>query len=90
MVGAVPFTLHQQLKYIVNGNLVIIYAEQDHPLQVKGNIPMIRLDEAIELTSFQAFEVSPTNYRPFGTPSLKPMVPSKVISVAQEMTTKQF
>lgn len=31
MVGAVPSTLHQQLKYIVNRNLVTISVELDYP-----------------------------------------------------------
>lgn len=62
MVEAIPSILHQKLKYIMNGNLVTISAEQDHHREVKGYIPMIEVDESIEPSSFQAFEVSTTNY----------------------------
>lgn len=79
MVRAVPSTLHQQLKYIMNRNLVTVSAERDHPIKVQGSIPVIGLDEVVEPASFQAFEVSIANYRPLRTPTLKPRVSPKVM-----------
>lgn len=88
MAGVVPSTLHQQLKYIINGNLVTILAKPEYPSHLKGDIPMISLDGAIELAKFQAFKVSTAQYRSLGSSTLKSRVPPKVISVAKEMITK--
>ena len=66
----------------MNGNLVTIPTERDHPLWVKGSIPMIGLDEAVKPASFRDFEVSKANYCPLGTPALKPRVSPKVMLVA--------
>lgn len=88
--AAVPSTLHQQLKYIVNGNLVTVSAKRDYPIVMDRSIPIIGVDESIEPASFQAFEISTTNYRPLGTPALKPKVSLEVMLVAQEMMSKKF
>lgn len=90
MVGVIPSTLHQQLNNIVNGNLVTISAEPDYPSHIKGDIPMISLDEAIELASFQDFEVGTAHYPPLGISTLKPKVFLEVMYVAHEMITRQF
>lgn len=90
MVETIPSTLHQQLKYIMNRNLVTISPEHDHPREAKGSILIIGVDESIEPSSFQAFEVSFMNYHPFRTLTFKPRVSPKVMSVAQEMIAKKF
>lgn len=74
----------------MNGNLVTITAEQNHPRETKGSILMIWVDESVEPSSFQAFEFSTSNYRPSGTLALKQRVSPKVMSVAQEIIAKKF
>lgn len=90
MTGAIPYTIHQRLKYIMNEYLVTISAEHDHPKQVKGSILMIGVDESIEPACFQAFEISIANYRHFEIPTLNPIVSSKMMSIAKEMISKKF
>lgn len=51
---------------------------------------MIGLDEVVESANFQVFKVSVAHYRLLGTPSLKLKVSPEVMSVAQEMITRQF
>lgn len=52
MARPVPSTLHQELKYIINGNLVIVNVEPEYPKHSQGELPLISLSEGIEPTSF--------------------------------------
>lgn len=52
MAGAVPSTLHQLLKYIINGNLVTVSAEPEYLEHSLNELPLINLSEGVELISF--------------------------------------
>lgn len=67
-----------------------ISAELEYVSQIKGDIPIISLDEVVKPASFQAFEVSTSQYRPLGSLALKSRVSPEVMLVAQEMITKRF
>lgn len=90
MVGAVLSTLHQQLKYIINGELVTIMVEDGKIKTNKDNIPVTDLDESTELPSFQAFEISTTSYLPLGTLETKPRMFEEVFAVAKEISVIGF
>lgn len=79
MAGAVPSTLHQPVKYIINGELVSLAAENGKVKASGGNIFVINLDEIMEPPGFQAFEISTTSYIPLGLSALKPRVAEEVM-----------
>ncbi|KAL4296072.1 hypothetical protein GQ457_12G016210 [Hibiscus cannabinus] len=55
--GAVPSTLHQKLKFVIDGKLVTIKAEEDIIASISSNAPYIEVDEdAVECT-FRSLEL---------------------------------
>lgn len=83
MAGAVPSTLHQQLKYIINNSLVTVNAEPECPQQ--GDIPFISFNSDIEPNSFHTLEVSNPQFHALGTPLPVPKISAEVMSATQEM-----
>jgi len=56
-VGVVPSTLHQKLKFVVEGNLVIVSGEEDILVSCPSSMPYVEAaGESLE-TSFESFEV---------------------------------
>ncbi|KAL5133311.1 Ribonuclease HI [Glycine soja] len=56
-VGVVPFTLHQKLKFVVEGHLVIVLGEEDILVSCSSSMPYVEaMEESLE-TAFQSFEV---------------------------------
>jgi len=56
-VGFVPSTLHQKLKFVVEGHLVIVSGEEDVLVSCPSSMPYVEaVEESLE-TSFQSFEV---------------------------------
>ena len=56
-VGVVPSTLHQKLKFVMEGNLVIVSGEEDVLESCPSSIPYVEAAEESLETTFQAFEV---------------------------------
>ncbi|KAK9029881.1 hypothetical protein V6N11_031323 [Hibiscus sabdariffa] len=55
--GAVPSTLHQKLKFVIDGKLVTIKAEEDIIASISSDTPYIEVDEdAVECT-FRSLEL---------------------------------
>ncbi|XP_014629628.1 uncharacterized protein [Glycine max] len=56
-VGVVPSTLHQKLKFVVEGHLVIVSGEEDVLVSCPSSMPYMEAAEESLETTFQSFEV---------------------------------
>jgi len=56
-VGVVPSTLHQKLKFVVEGHLVIVSEEEDILVSYPSPMPYVEATEESLETTFQSFEV---------------------------------
>ena len=56
-VGVVPSTLHQKLKFVVEGHLVIVSGEEDVLVSCSSSMPYVESAEESLETTFQSFEV---------------------------------
>ena len=56
-VGVVPSTLHQKLKFVLEGHLVIVSGEEDVLVSCPSSIPYVDAAEESLETAFQSFEV---------------------------------
>ena len=56
-VGVVPSTLHQKLKFVVEGHLVIVSGEEDILVSISSSMPYVEAAEESLETAFQPFEV---------------------------------
>ncbi|KAL5165761.1 hypothetical protein HKD37_18G050836 [Glycine soja] len=56
-VGVVPSTLHQKLKFVVEGHLVIVSGEEDILVSCPSSMPYVEAAEESLETAFQSFEV---------------------------------
>ena len=55
--GVVPSTLHQKLKIVIDGQLVIVKAEEDIIASVSSDTPYIEIDEDEVECSFRSLEL---------------------------------
>ncbi|KAK9042316.1 hypothetical protein V6N11_017393 [Hibiscus sabdariffa] len=55
--GAIPSTLHQKLKFVIDGKLVTIKAEEDIIASISSNTPYIEVDEDVVECSFRSLEL---------------------------------
>ncbi|KAK9019602.1 hypothetical protein V6N11_054118 [Hibiscus sabdariffa] len=55
--GAVPSTLHQKLKFVIDGKLVTVQAKEDIIATVFTNTPYIEIDEYTVECSFRSLEL---------------------------------
>ena len=61
-VGVVPSTLHQKLKFVVEGQLIIVLGEEDILVSFPSSTPYVEAaEESLEM-SFQALEVVSNAY----------------------------
>ena len=61
-VGVVPSTLHQRLKFMVEGKLIIVLGEEDILVSCPSSTPYVEAaEESLEM-SFQALEVVSNAY----------------------------
>ena len=56
-VGVIPSTLHQKLKFVMEGHLVIVSGEEDVLVSCPSSIPYVEAAEESLETAFQSFEV---------------------------------
>jgi len=56
-VGVVPLTLHQKLKFVVEGQLVIVSGEEDSLVSCPSSTPYVEAAEKSLEKSFQALEM---------------------------------
>ncbi|KAK9011582.1 hypothetical protein V6N11_044429 [Hibiscus sabdariffa] len=55
--GAVPSTLHQKLKFVINGKLVTVRAEEDIVATIATDTPYVEMDEDAVECSFRSLEL---------------------------------
>ena len=56
IVGAVPSTLHQKIKFVAEGQLVCIAAEEDMISTTSSGAPYVEADEKMMECSFRSLE----------------------------------
>ena len=56
IVGAVPSTLHQKIKFVTKGQLVSITAEEDMIAATSSGAPYVEVDEKAMECSFRSLE----------------------------------
>ena len=56
-MGVFPSTLHQKLKFVVEGHLVIVSGEEDILVSFLSSMPYVEAAEESLETTFQSFEV---------------------------------
>jgi len=61
-VGVVPSTLHQRLKFVVEGQLIIVSGEEDVLVSCLSSTPYVEAEEKSLERSFQALEVVSNAY----------------------------
>jgi len=61
-VGVVPSTLHQKLKFVVEGQLIIVSGEEDVLVSCPSSTPYVEAAKESLDTSFQALEVVSNAY----------------------------
>jgi hypothetical protein len=76
--GAVPSSLHQCVKYVKDGVLITIKAEEALILAKHASIPYIEAAETLE-SSFQTFEIVNAEWIEEGTPLIKEPTPKEVM-----------
>ena len=62
VVGVVPSTLHQKLKFVVEGQLIIVSGEEDILVNFPSSMPHVEDAEESLKTAFQALEVVSNAY----------------------------
>lgn len=60
--GAIPSSLHQKVKFVIDGKLVTIHAEEALLVTKNPSVPYIEADEGTVENSFQSFEVANAGY----------------------------
>ena len=56
IAGAVPSTLHQKIKFVTEGQLVCVSAEEDMIAATSSGIPYVEVDEKAMECSFRSLE----------------------------------
>ena len=56
MTGAVPSTLHQKIKFIIDDHLICVAAEEDMIIATTSTAPYVEASEKAEACSFRSFE----------------------------------
>jgi len=57
LLGVVPSTLHQKLKFVVEGHLIIVSGEEDILVSCPSSMPYVEAAKESLETTFQSFEV---------------------------------
>ena len=58
MVGAVPSTLHQKVKFVVEKSLITMVAEEDMIETTTTTIPYLDVKKDAAESSFRSFEIA--------------------------------
>jgi len=82
-VGVVPSTLHQKLKFVVEGQLVIVLDEEDILMSCLSSTPYVEATEEFLETSFQELEIVNNAY--VESPPVQPCLSGAFLMVARVM-----
>ena len=82
-VGVVLSTLHQKLKFVVEGQLIIVSGEEDILVSCHSSMPYVEaMEESLE-TSFQALELVSNAY--VESPPVQPRSSGAALMIARVM-----
>ena len=82
-VAVVPSTSHQKLKFVVEGQLVIVSSEEDILVSYPSSMPYVKAAEESLETSLQALEIVNSAY--VESPLVQPRLSGASLMVAQVM-----
>ena len=82
-VGVVPSTLHQRLKFMVEGQLIIVSGEEYILVSCPSSMPYVEAAEESLETAFQTFEVVSNTY--VESPPVQPRLSDAALMVARVM-----
>ena len=82
-VGVVPSTLHQKLKFVVEGHLIIVLGEEDILVSCPSSTLYMEAKEESLATAFQAFKVVSNAY--VESPPVQPRSSGAMFMVARVM-----
>ena len=82
-IGVVPSTVHQKLKFVVEGHLIIVSGEEDILVSCPSSTPYVKAAEESLETAFQAFAVVSNAY--VESPLLQPHSSDVALMVAHVM-----
>ncbi|XP_017978243.1 PREDICTED: uncharacterized protein LOC108662410 [Theobroma cacao] len=84
MAGVIPSSLHQKVKFIVEGQLISVFTEEDILAIQPSSAPYIEVTEEVPECSFRSFEFVNATYVGEGE-----MIPTPCLLVATEIGVKQ-
>ncbi|XP_019433232.1 PREDICTED: uncharacterized protein LOC109340114 [Lupinus angustifolius] len=85
-----PSTLHQRVKFIVDGKLLTIMGEEDMLVSKSLDTPYIEAVEEAIGTSFPALEIANASFVGGGTPTLRPQPSEASLMMARVMLQKGY
>ena len=85
--GAVPSTLHQNVKYAIDVLLVIVYGEQEFATFGKPLLPHISAGEETEPILYQVFELVSATFAHEGKLTRKPAYSQAHLIMARQLKT---
>ncbi|XP_057965264.1 uncharacterized protein LOC131155835 [Malania oleifera] len=88
--GAVPSSLHQRVKFVVDGKLVCVYGETDVMITKPASTPYVEVTEEALEDSFRAFEIINVTTIVEGSPIPHPQIPAAVHMMASEMIRQGY
>ncbi|EOY00458.1 Gag-pro-like protein [Theobroma cacao] len=84
MAGAIPSSLHQKVKFIAEGQLISVCAEEDILAIQPSSAPYVEATEVVPECSFRSFEFVNATYV-----GEKKVIPTPRLSLATKMGVKQ-
>jgi len=88
LVGVVPSILHQKLKFVVEGQLIIVSGQEDILVSCPSSTPYVEATEESLEMSFQALEVVSNAY--VESPSVQPRSSGASLMVTQVMLGHEY
>ncbi|XP_019442271.1 PREDICTED: uncharacterized protein LOC109346986 [Lupinus angustifolius] len=88
--GAISSTLHQKVKFIVDGRLITVSREEDVMVSQPFDARYVEVTEEALETSFQGLEIADTTFMIEGAPSLNPYPSDAYLVVAKMMSREGY
>ena len=85
--GAVPSTLHQNVKYAIDRLLVVVHGEREFVTFGKQSLLHISASKETEPASYQVFELVSATFAPEGKPTRKPTYSQAHLNMARQLKT---
>ena len=89
ITGAIPSTLHQKIKFVIEGQLVSIAAEKDMIVATSSRAPYVETDEKAVECSFRSLEFVNAMYVGEGTKILVPKLSEITHSIIKQVINKK-